>query len=71
MQVENQKGLDALDDFLAVDGIDGIFIGLSDLAADMGFIGKAGAPEVKGAVCDRHFKDCRIWQGRGHPDPGH
>jgi 4-hydroxy-2-oxoheptanedioate aldolase len=49
-QVENQKGMEALDDILAVDGIDGVFIGPSDLAADMGFIGKAGAPEVKNAV---------------------
>ena len=49
-QVENQKGMDALDDILAVDGIDGVFIGPSDLAADMGFIGQAGAAEVKDAV---------------------
>ena len=49
-QVENQKGMAALDDILKVEGIDGVFIGPSDLAADMGFIGKAGAPEVKAAV---------------------
>lgn len=52
VQVENQKGLAALDDILAVDGVDGVFIGPSDLAADMGFIGQAGAPIVKAAVCD-------------------
>lgn len=50
VQVENQKGMAALDDILAIDGIDGVFIGPSDLAADMGFIGQAGAPEVKAAV---------------------
>lgn len=49
-QVENRKGMDALDDVLAVDGLDGVFIGPSDLAADMGFIGKAGQAEVKNAV---------------------
>lgn len=49
-QVENQKGMAALDDILKVDGIDGVFIGPSDLAADMGFIGQAGASEVKTAV---------------------
>jgi 4-hydroxy-2-oxoheptanedioate aldolase len=49
-QVENQKGLAALDDILKVDGVDGVFIGPSDLAADMGFIGQAGAAEVKVAV---------------------
>ena len=49
-QVENQKGMEALDDILTVDGLDGVFIGPSDLAADMGFIGQAGAAEVKAAV---------------------
>ncbi|MEQ8446599.1 MAG: HpcH/HpaI aldolase/citrate lyase family protein [Pelagibacterium sp.] len=49
-QVENRKGLDALDDILAVEGLDGVFIGPSDLAADLGFIGQAGAPEVKKVV---------------------
>lgn len=50
VQVENQKGMAAMDEILAVDGIDGVFIGPSDLAADMGFIGQAGAAEVKEAV---------------------
>lgn len=40
----------ALDEILKVDGLDGVFIGPSDLAADMGFIGQAGAPAVKDAV---------------------
>lgn len=51
-QVENLKGMEALDDILAVEGLDGVFIGPSDLAADMGFIGKAGQAEVKEAVID-------------------
>ena len=37
VQVESHKGLEALDDILAVDGVDGVFIGPADLAADMGF----------------------------------
>jgi 4-hydroxy-2-oxoheptanedioate aldolase len=49
-QVENLKGMAALDEILTVEGLDGVFIGPSDLAADMGFIGKAGQPEVKEAV---------------------
>lgn len=51
-QVENQNGLNALDEILDVDGLDGVFIGPSDLAADMGFIGQAGAPQVKKAVVE-------------------
>ena len=50
IQVENLAGLAALDDILAVDGIDGVFIGPSDLAADMGHLGNANAPEVEEAV---------------------
>jgi 4-hydroxy-2-oxoheptanedioate aldolase len=51
-QVENRKGMAALDDILTVDGLDGVFIGPSDLAADMGFLGQADAPAVKEAVLD-------------------
>ncbi|MCX2721103.1 HpcH/HpaI aldolase/citrate lyase family protein [Roseibium salinum] len=50
VQVENRAGLHALDDILAVDGVDGVFIGPSDLAADMGHIGKPNEAEVKEAV---------------------
>jgi 4-hydroxy-2-oxoheptanedioate aldolase len=39
-----------LDDILSIDGLDGVFIGPSDLAADMGFIGEPGQAEVKAAV---------------------
>jgi 4-hydroxy-2-oxoheptanedioate aldolase len=52
VQVENRAGMAALDDILAVDGIDGVFIGPSDLAADMGHIGKPGAQEVQDAIAD-------------------
>mgnify|MGYP000515996104 CR=1 FL=1 len=52
VQVENRAGLAALDDILAVDGVDGVFIGPSDLAADMGHIGKPGAQEVQDAIAD-------------------
>lgn len=49
-QVENQKGMAALDDILAVEGLDGVFIGPSDLAADMGYIGQPDQSEVTAAV---------------------
>lgn len=50
LQVENRKGMAALAEILQIEGVDGVFIGPSDLAADMGFIGQAGHPEVKAAV---------------------
>ncbi len=50
VQVESLAGLAALDDILAVDGVDGVFIGPSDLAASMGHLGAPAHPEVKAAV---------------------
>jgi len=52
LQVENRAGMAALDDILAVDGVDGVFIGPADLAADMGFRGRADAPEVVQVIGD-------------------
>ncbi len=50
VQLESQAGVDALDDILNVDGIDGVFIGPSDLAADMGMLGKADTPEMQDTI---------------------
>lgn len=52
VQVESRAGLAALDEILAVEGVDGVFIGPADLAADMGHLGNPGAPEVQGAIDD-------------------
>lgn len=52
VQVESRAGLAALDDILAVDGIDGIFIGPSDLAVDMGYQGDMSQPKVRDAIKD-------------------
>jgi 4-hydroxy-2-oxoheptanedioate aldolase len=52
LQIESRAGLAALDDILALPGIDCVFIGPSDLAADMGHLGNASHPEVRGAVMD-------------------
>ncbi|PIE13082.1 MAG: 2-keto-3-deoxy-L-rhamnonate aldolase [Rhodobacterales bacterium] len=50
VQVETVKGMENLDDILTVEGVDGVFIGPSDLAADMGFLGNSSAPEVAEAI---------------------
>ncbi|RBI85676.1 2-keto-3-deoxy-L-rhamnonate aldolase [Rhodosalinus halophilus] len=52
LQVETRAGLAALDDILAVEGVDGVFIGPADLSADMGYPGRADAPEVQAAIGD-------------------
>jgi len=50
LQVETVKGLDRLDEILAVDGVDGVFIGPSDLAASLGYLGNPTHPEVVSAI---------------------
>lgn len=50
LQVESRAGLAALPAILAMEGVDGVFIGPSDLAADMGFPGQLEAPEVQAAI---------------------
>lgn len=50
VQVENLRGMAALDDILSVEGVDGVFIGPADLAADMGHMGDADHPDVQAAI---------------------
>lgn len=50
VQVETRQGLDNLDAILAVDGVDGVFIGPADLAASLGHLGDAVHPEVKAVI---------------------
>lgn len=50
VQIETQAGLDALEAIAAVDGVNGIFIGASDLAASLHHIGEVNHPTVIAAV---------------------
>src|SRR5690606_17192992 len=50
VQVETVKGLSNIESIAAIEGVDGIFIGPSDLAADMGQLGNPGHPDVQQAV---------------------
>jgi 4-hydroxy-2-oxoheptanedioate aldolase len=50
VQIESPKALAAIAEIGAVDGVDGIFVGPNDLAANMGFFGQTGAPEVKASI---------------------
>lgn len=52
VQVETGEALTQLDAIAAVDGVDGVFIGPSDLSASMGFIGQPGHPDVQAAIKD-------------------
>lgn len=52
VQVESRNALSNIAEIAAVDGVDAVFVGPSDLAADMGMIGQAGHPHVVSAVVD-------------------
>lgn len=52
VQIESQRGLDAIEEIAAVEGVDGVFVGPADLAASLGHIGALDHPQVVAAVED-------------------
>ncbi|WP_318370200.1 2-dehydro-3-deoxyglucarate aldolase [Enterobacter sp.] len=50
VQIESQAGVDNLDAILSTDGIDAVFVGPSDLAASLGYLGNAAHPEVQRTI---------------------
>lgn len=55
VQVESAKGLAAVDEIAAVEGVDCVFVGPADLAAGLGHLANPGHPEVQAAI--RHLFD--------------
>lgn len=51
VQVETIKGVENIADIAATDGVDAVFVGPSDLAADMGYLGRANAEVVTSYAC--------------------
>ena len=52
VQVETRHAVSQIEAMAAVDGIDVLFIGPQDLAADYGHLGNPGHPEVQAAMAD-------------------
>jgi 2,4-dihydroxyhept-2-enedioate aldolase (EC 4.1.2.-) len=50
VQIETREGVANLDEILAVEGVDGVFIGPADLSADMGYMGSPSHPEVQATI---------------------
>lgn len=52
VMIETRAGVDALDDILAVDGVDGVFVGPHDLALTFGYPGRTyrDSTEVDGLI---------------------
>ncbi|WP_114965506.1 HpcH/HpaI aldolase family protein [Alkalilacustris brevis] len=52
VQLETSDALDRLEEIAAVPGVDGVFVGPSDLAASMGYLGNPAAEPVQAALRD-------------------
>ncbi|TCL00472.1 2,4-dihydroxyhept-2-enedioate aldolase [Shimia isoporae] len=50
VQAESRLAIENLDEILAVEGVDGVFIGPADLSADMGYPGNSEADEVQDTI---------------------
>ena len=50
LQIESNAGVAAARAIAAIDGVDCLFVGPSDLAAGMGHLGNAGHPDVQAAI---------------------
>ena len=59
VQVETREALGQLEAIAAVDGVDGIFIGPSDLSAAMGLLGGNRSPEMQTVFADASARAAR------------
>jgi 4-hydroxy-2-oxoheptanedioate aldolase len=47
VQIETRVAVEQIEAIAAIEGVDGLFIGPSDLAADLGYLGQAKHPEAR------------------------
>ena len=62
VQIETQQAVDNVEAITAVNGIDGIFVGPSDLSASLGHFGNPKHPEVQTAI--KHVFEVAKEQGK-------
>jgi 2-keto-3-deoxy-L-rhamnonate aldolase RhmA len=66
VQVESVRALKNIDEIAAVDGVDAVFIGPSDLSASLGYGGDVSHPDVVSAVSDALRRIRRADKFAGH-----
>lgn len=72
--IESRTGLEAVEDIAAVEGVDMLLVGASDLSTELGFAGQVDHPEVHKAflqvidACRAHGKSVGIGGMGGRPD---
>merc|ERR1712217_938910 len=52
VQIETLEAVNNIEEIAAVEGVDALFVGPSDLSASMGYIGQAQHPEVKDKIAE-------------------
>jgi 4-hydroxy-2-oxoheptanedioate aldolase len=66
VQIESLGALSRIEEIAAVDGVDAVFIGPSDLAASMGHIGNAQHRDVQAAIDDGFRRVAATGKARGY-----
>lgn len=65
VQIETGAALGRLEEIASVDGVDGVFIGPSDLAASLGHVGDLNHPDVQAAIEDAMRRLSRLGKPSG------
>lgn len=65
VQLETKEALRNLEQIASVEGVDGLFIGPSDLAADLGHLGNPGHAEVQAAIADAIARGKKLQKAMG------
>lgn len=66
VQIETLGALAQIEDIALVDGVDAVFIGPSDLAASMGYLGNPMHPDVQAAIDDGFRRVKKIGKYAGY-----
>jgi 4-hydroxy-2-oxoheptanedioate aldolase len=71
VQIETQAALNEIESIAGVEGVDGLFIGPSDLASDLGHLGQLRHPDVQAAfeAASRRIRAAGKAAGILAPDP--
>lgn len=64
-QIETPTGINNIEEIAAVEGVDMLFVGPSDISTNMGYAKQRDHPEVKAVLADveRRIKDAGKWMG--------
>jgi 4-hydroxy-2-oxoheptanedioate aldolase len=65
VQIESRQAIDAIEEIGSVEGVDALFIGPNDLAASLGYLGKASDANVRTAIADAFAKISRTGKAAG------